>query len=82
MEGVKLSVFKQTGANTIEVSDLVAKKLKELKSVIPPSIKMDIIYDQAEYIRAAVAGVRDAALIAALLVVLITAFCLTGWKRV
>jgi len=82
LEGVKLSVFKQTGANTIEVSDLVAKKLKELKSVIPPSIKMDIIYDQAEYIRAAVAGVRDAALIAALLVVLITAFFLTGWKRV
>lgn len=82
LEGVKLSVFKQTGANTIEVSDLVAKKLKELKSVIPPSIKMDIIYDQAEYIRAAVAGVRDAALIAALLVVLITAFFLTGWKKV
>jgi len=82
IEGVKLSVFKQTGANTIEVSDLVSKKLVELKSVIPPSIKLDIIYDQAEYIRAAVAGVRDAALIAALLVVLITAFFLTGWKRV
>jgi len=82
IEGVKLSVFKQTGANTIEVSDLVTKKLVELKSIIPPSIKLDIIYDQAEYIRAAVAGVRDAALIAALLVVLITAFFLTGWKRV
>jgi len=81
-EGVKLSVFKQTGANSIEVSDLVAKKLKELKSIIPPSINLDIIYDQAEYIRAAVSGVRDAALIAALLVVLITAFFLTGWKRV
>jgi hydrophobe/amphiphile efflux-1 (HAE1) family protein len=82
VEGVKLSVFKQTGANTIEVSDLVAKKLEELKSIIPPSIKTDIIYDQAEYIRSAVSGVRDAALIAALLVVLITAFFLTGWKRV
>ena len=81
-EGVKLSVFKQTGANTIEVSDLVTKKLKELKTIIPPSINLDIIYDQADYIRAAVSGVRDAALIAALLVVLITAFFLTGWKRV
>lgn len=81
-EGVKLSVFKQTGANTIEVSDLVAAKLKELKAVIPPSINLDVIYDQADYIRASVAGVRDAALIAALLVVLITAFFLTGWKRV
>lgn len=82
VEGVKLSVFKQTGANTIEVSDKVAKKLEELKSIIPPSIKLDIIYDQAEYIRSAVAGVRDAALIAAFLVVLITAFFLIGWKRV
>lgn len=81
-EGVKLSVFKQTGANTIEVSDLVAKKIVELKNIIPPSIKLDIIYNQAEYIRAAVSGVRDAALIAALLVVIITAFFLTGWKRV
>ncbi len=82
VEGVKLSVFKQTGANTIEVSDKVASKLEELKNVIPPSIKLDIIYDQAEYIRSAVSGVRDAALIAALLVVLVTAFFLTGWKRV
>ncbi len=82
IEGVKLSVFKQTGANTVEVSDLIAKKLKELKTIIPPSINLDIIYDQADYIRAAVAGVRDAALIAALLVVIITAFFLTGWKRV
>jgi len=82
IEGVKLSVFKQTGANTIEVSDKVAIKLEELKSIIPPSIKIDIIYDQAEYIRSAVAGVRDAALIAAFLVILITAFFLTGWRRV
>jgi hydrophobe/amphiphile efflux-1 (HAE1) family protein len=81
-EGVKLSVFKQTGANTVEVSDRVRKKLEELKTILPPSIKMDIIYDQADYIRSAVAGVRDAALIAALLVVLVTAFFLTGWKRV
>lgn len=28
VEGVKLSVFKQTGANTIEVSDLIEQKLK------------------------------------------------------
>jgi hydrophobic/amphiphilic exporter-1 (mainly G- bacteria), HAE1 family len=81
-EGVKLSVFKQTGANTTEVSDLVTKKLAELKSIIPPSIKLDIIYDQAEYIRAAVSGVRDALLIAAILVILVTALFLSGWKRV
>jgi len=81
-EGVKLSVFKQAAANTVDVSEKIHQKLEELKSSLPPSIKMDIIYDQADYIRSSVSGVRDAALIAAFLVVLVTALFLTGWKRV
>lgn len=81
-EGVKISVFKQTGANTIEVSDLVSEKLSELQSIIPPSIKLDIIYDQASYIRSAVQGTKEAVIIAAILVVFVSAFFLTGWKRV
>ncbi len=81
-EGVKLSIFKQAGANTVEVSDKVFEKIEQLKIALPPSIKMEVIYDQAEYIRSAVAGVRDAALIAAALVVLVTALFLTGWRRI
>lgn len=81
-EGVKLSVFKQAAANTVEVSGKVRQRLDELKLSLPASIKMDITYDQADYIRSAVSGVRDAALIAALLVVLVTALFLSGWKRV
>jgi hydrophobe/amphiphile efflux-1 (HAE1) family protein len=81
-EGVKLSIFKQAGANTVEVSDKVFEKIEELKTTLPPSIKMEVIYDQAEYIRSAVTGVRDAALIAAVLVVLVTALFLTGWRRI
>lgn len=82
VEGVKLSVFKQVGANTVEVSDRVRQRLEELRTVLPPTVKMEVIYDQADYIRSAVAGVRDAALIAAVLVVLVTAFFLSGWRRV
>lgn len=82
IEGVKLSIFKQAGANTVDVSDRVRQKLAELQEIVPPTVKMEVIYDQAEYIRSSVAGVRDAALIAALLVVFVTAFFLTGWRRV
>ena len=82
VEGVKLSVFKQAGANTVEVSNKVYQKLNELKASLPPSINMEVIYDQADYIRSAVSGVRDAALIVAILVVFVTALFLTGWKRV
>ncbi|MGB9745430.1 MAG: efflux RND transporter permease subunit [Bacteroidales bacterium] len=81
-EGVRLSIFKQAEANAVEVSDNVKKRLAELSNELPPSVKIDMIYDQAEYIRMSTHGVRDAVAIAAIFVVLVTAFFLTGWKRI
>jgi len=81
-EGVKLSTFKQPAANVAEVSDGVRRKMEELLASLPPGVHMDVTYDQGEYVRAAVKGVREAAIIAAVLVVLVTAFFLTGWRRV
>ncbi|HEX2867759.1 MAG TPA: efflux RND transporter permease subunit [Ignavibacteriales bacterium] len=81
-EGVKLSVFKQAAANSVEVSENIHQRLTELKASLPASINMEVIYDQADYIRSAVSGVRDAALIAAILVVIVTGLFLSGWRRV
>ena len=81
-EGVKLSVFKQAAANVVEVSDGVRRKMNELLASLPPGVRMEVTYDQGEYVRAAVKGVREAAIIAAILVILVTAFFLTGWQRV
>jgi multidrug efflux pump subunit AcrB len=82
IEGVKLSIFKQAGANTIKVEEGVKRKIKELESVLPPGVKLGVIYNQAQYIRAANNGVRDAAIIAAFLVMLATWFFLSGWRRI
>lgn len=81
-EGIRLSIFKQAEANAVEVSDNVRSRLAELKNTVPPSTHIDLIYDQAEYIRMSTNGVRDAVALAAILVVLVTAFFLSGWKRV
>ncbi|MCA1759430.1 MAG: efflux RND transporter permease subunit, partial [Bacteroidales bacterium] len=81
-EGVRISIFKQADANAVTVSDLIAERLEVLRQELPPTTKIDIIYDQAEYVRLATNGVRDAMLLAALLVTLVTAFFLSGWKRV
>jgi multidrug efflux pump subunit AcrB len=81
-EGVKLSIFKQSAANTIDVEKGVQQKLKELKSMLPTGIKIEIIYNQADYIKAANKGVRNAAMLAGIFVVLITILFLTGWRRV
>ncbi len=81
-EGVKLSIFKQASANTLDVEKGVQQKLKELKTILPAGVNIGVIYNQATYIRSANKGVRDAAVIAGILVVLVTALFLSGWKRV
>jgi len=81
-EGVRISIFKQADANAVTVSDLIAERLEILRDELPPSTQIEMIYDQAEYVRLATNGVRDAMLLAALLVTLVTAFFLSGWKRV
>lgn len=81
-EGVKLSILKQAGANTVDVERGVRKKIDALEQSLPEGVSMGIIYNQADYIKASVSGVRDAAILAALLVILVTAFFLKGWRRV
>lgn len=81
-EGVRISIFKQADANAVIVSDLIAERIEQLKKSLPQTTKIEMIYDQAEYVRLATNGVRDAMLMAALLVMLVTAFFLSGWRRV
>jgi len=81
-EIVRLSVFKQIDANTVEVADRIQRKIADLKAELPEGTSIAVIYDQSRYIRASVNGVRDAAIIAAILVVLATMLFLHGWQRV
>ena len=79
---VKLSVLKQADANTVEVASAVARRIEELKSVMPDHLRFGIVENQADYVNAALAGVRNAALEAAILVVLVMAFFLGSWRQV
>lgn len=81
-EGVRISIFQQADANVVDVSDQIARRMELLYIQLPPSLQMDIIYDQAEYVRLATNGVRDAMLLAAILVTMVTAFFLSGWRRI
>ena len=78
-ECIKLAVFKQTAANTVEVAGAIRQHMAELKGTLPPDVKTEVIYDSSDYVRRSVASVRDAVIIAAILVLLVTAFFLTGW---
>jgi len=68
---VMLSLTKQAAANTVEVADAVARETDKILAGLPESIRIRFIENQADYIKDAVSGVRDAAIAAAILVVLI-----------
>jgi len=80
-EGVKLSIFKQAGANVLDVEKGIVVKLKELSSLLPRHVQVGVTYNQATYVRSANKGVMYTALLAMVLVVLITFLFLSDWRR-
>jgi HAE1 family hydrophobic/amphiphilic exporter-1 len=79
---VELSVLKQADANTVEVAKAVARRIEELKPLVPEHLRFGVVENQADYVNAALAGVRNASVEAAILVVLIMAFFLGSWRQI
>jgi len=79
---VKLSVFKQADANTVDVARGVQRRIRELRPALPSGIKLGMVENQADYVVAALNGVRNAAIEAALLVILIIYLFLGTWRHV
>lgn len=79
---VKLSVLKQADANTVEVAKSVENSLKSLKSALPQEVSVGMVENQADYVNAALKGVKNAALESAFFVTLIVWLFLGSWKQV
>ena len=81
--GVFLVVFKQPGANVIDTVDKIKATLPRLVAAIPPAIKIEIISDRTQTIRAAVEDVQFTLLLTiALVVMVIFVFLRSFWATV
>ena len=69
--GVNLIVFKQPDANVIETVERVKAQLPRLRSALPPSIKLSVISDRTQTIRASVEEVELTLLMTIALVVMV-----------
>src|SRR5438552_4576549 len=67
--GVVLAVQRQPGTNTIEVVDAIKRILPSFEETLPPSVKLNILYDRSQSIRASVRDVQFSLLLALVLVV-------------
>lgn len=68
---VKVNIIKQADANTVATVAAVNRRLADLVDVFPEGLGYELVQDQAEYINNSIQGVRNTALEAALLVVLV-----------
>ncbi len=81
--GVFLVIYKQPGANVIETVDKIKSQLPRLVAAIPPAIKIELISDRTQTIRAAVADVQFTLLLTiALVVMVIFLFLRSFWATV
>ena len=74
--GVVLYVYKQPDANVVETVDAVKAMLPELRHWLPPSVRIQTVYDRTSLIRASVADVELTLALASLLVVVVIALFL------
>lgn len=66
---VLVSVLKQSGENTVEVSDRVQGALGKISRSLPPDIKLTVTRDSADLVRENVADVYESLVLGALLTV-------------
>jgi hydrophobe/amphiphile efflux-1 (HAE1) family protein len=79
---VELSILKQEQANTVKVAQAVKERLKQLKAEIPQDIEFGVVENQGDYVMAAINSVRDSAIIAAILVIIVTYIFLGHWRQI
>jgi multidrug efflux pump subunit AcrB len=77
-ESVKISVRKEAEANTVRTAEAVARLLDELRPELPQGLELDYVEDQAVYVKQALTGVRNAAVAAAVLLMVVVSL---SWQH-
>jgi CzcA family heavy metal efflux pump len=78
--GVLMTMLKSAGSSTLDIVHRVRSALPGLLATLPPQYKLDLLFDQSLYVRAAVEGVVKEAGIAAGLTALMILLFLGSWR--
>ncbi|MDE5643301.1 MAG: efflux RND transporter permease subunit [Muribaculaceae bacterium] len=78
--GAMIVIQKQSGANSVQISDKVLAMLPSLQKRLPSDVKLDIIVDTSDNIRNTIASLVETVLYALLFVILVVFFFLGRWR--
>ncbi len=76
---VRMFVYKQSGANTVKVSDAMWAEAREIE-IDHPGVTLEATWDSAQFIRASIANVQNATLVGAGLAVFVLLFFLRSFS--
>lgn len=79
-EGARMTISKQTGANTVAIAKSVRRELERIKKTLPPDIDITIIRDESSSIENAINGLTSSIFYALLFVVLVVFLFLGDWR--
>ncbi len=77
---VMVVIIPQPGSNHIDIVDEVYRRLSYINKDLPEDVKVNVNYDNTEYIRSSIKEVKDTIFIAFILVVVIIYFFLRSWR--
>ena len=80
VKGAMIVIQKQSGANSVEISDKVLKMLPSLQKRLPSDVKLGIIVDTSDNIRNTIASLVETVLYALLFVVIVVFIFLGRWR--
>ncbi len=79
-EGAIIVIQKQSGANSVQISEQVMKMLPKLQKNLPSDIKLGVIVDTSDNIRNTIASLVETVLYALLFVMIVVFFFLGRWR--
>ena len=82
LKTVGIGIYARSGASTVELSKEIKKKVDEVKKTLPEGLNLEIAFNRATYIGAAINEVYKTLIIAFVLVVIIIYLFLGSFKAV
>ena len=80
VRGVLVSIMKNGGASTLDIVNNIKAMLPRVLTTLPPDLKVNPLFDQSLFVRAAIQGVLREAMIAACLTAAMILLFLGNWR--
>lgn len=79
-QGATIVIQKQTGANSVQISDAVKAAIPRLQKNLPKDVKLDVIVDTSDNIHNTINGLAETVIYAMIFVTLVVFIFLGRWR--